>query len=352
MLGDLKKVIWAGMPGGVCNLQCQYCYTGARKGKQGQCLYSVEHMLKCFHQARFGGPIFFGGASGGETLFWNGIVDFTRGMLAQGHIVSYTTNMTMSKVIRSFCEFDPELRQRLQLDASLHYLELKREKLLPVFFENLRRIGQAGISYAIFICISDAYIPYLEEIHNVCKKETGILPVAGMVREYSYDGVHRTMTYSSDIDDLVHRTCDARQWDLQKRVYGQHRAEKCYAGALSFNLDLESGTYTKCWGKSKTIGVGERFLNHCPSLLQRAGAKLKLTISHHKGNIFDDPSTPIIFEPMGDCPFPDCVCASYLCWGLVPGFDVPTHSRVFFHRSAVSQTIWTQMDKKLMIDES
>ena len=76
----LSKVIWTGIPGTLCNLNCSYCYVGEKEGKKGEYLHSIDHMLKCFEPKRFGGPVFFEGTGSGETLLWDEIVPFTKGM--------------------------------------------------------------------------------------------------------------------------------------------------------------------------------------------------------------------------------------------------------------------------------
>jgi len=356
-----SKVIWSSIPGNICNLNCSYCYVGQKKGvkgktlyPKGKTLYSTEYILKCFKPERFGGPIFFGGASAGETLLWDGIEEFTKGMLSYGHIVSYTTNMTYTPVIEKFCDYPANLRSRLELDASLHYLELKRSKKLDVFFDNLRTLKSAGISIAIFLCIVDKYLPYLREISELCKKEIELLPIAGMLREYGKNGAKTIYNYNPKIDKLVRETCDVRQWELQKRIYSHKRNEFCHAGEYSLNLSLENGNYTKCWGNS---GINKNW-QKLP-LIFRIKNQLKVPIVSNIlnrifklprpliGNLFQNPNKLIKFEPIGNCPFNDCICASYLCWGLIPELDVETHSKIFFTRSTVSDEVWEFMDSKV-----
>ncbi|MEW6378196.1 MAG: radical SAM protein [bacterium] len=341
-----SKIVWAGIPGSICNLDCAYCYVGSHKGKKGEFAYPVDHMIRCFEPARFGGPIFFGAASSGETLLWEGIIDFTHGMLSHGHVVSYTTNMTLTPVIRKFCDFPPDLRSRLELDASLHYLELKQKKALDIYFDNLRMLKSAGISIALFLCISDAYLPYLREISERCREEIGLLPVAGMTRRYDKQGAITSGSYSPEKDALVKETCDFRQWELQKRIYGQKRTEICHAGEYSINVDLGSGSYSKCWGNSGWPGWWWKWLSPF-QVYDQAMRKLRNGQGWATGNIFADPESPIRFEPIGTCPFRDCVCASYLCWGLIPELAVDTHSRSFFTRDSVSQEVWNFMDSRV-----
>lgn len=315
------KIVWAHIPETRCNLNCDYCYVGQKGNKKITLPYSVDYILKCLAPKRFGGPIFFGGVAPGETLLWEDIVDFTYGMLSYGHIVSYTTNMTVTPVIKKFCDFPRELRVNLELDASFHYLELKKKNLLNVYFENLRMLKRSGISYAIFLVISDIYIPYLREISELCKKEIGILPIAGMLRDYDYRGGRVIKHYSPEEEKLIEETCDMRQWHLQKKLYGKEMGF-CHAGEYSLSLNMMNGNYNKCW------------------------------IAEGMGNLFKNPNEPIKFEPIGFCPFNDCICASWQCFGLIPELNtiVPTHPNVYFTKSSVSKEVWDFMDHKMVTE--
>jgi hypothetical protein len=234
-------------------------------------------------------------------------------------------------------------------------MELKERNLLDTYFENLRMLKSAGISFAIFICISDTYIPYLREISELCLKEIGTLPIAGMTRRYEKNGAQTEGRYTPDIDNLVKETCDVRQWELQKSIYGKKRTEFCHAGEYSLNLSLESGDYTKCWGSNGTAkgwqrllnGNNNKFLKKVPFYNKLINKVITKDSTQIMGNIFKDPNSPIKFEPIGRCPFYDCVCASYLCWGLIPELDIETHSKTFFTKDSVSKEIWDSMDYKM-----
>lgn len=312
-----EKIVWALIPTTQCNFNCSYCYNKGRRKEEGKFIYSVEHMLECLKPERFGGPVFFGAVSVGETFLWKDIVQFTEGMLSMGHIVSYTSNGTITSVIKQFCNYPAKLRSGLEIDLSFHYFELKRTKQLDLYFENIKMLKSAGISFAIFLVAADDYLPYLREISELCQEKAGVLPIIGMERDYNHRGGKNVKKYTPEIEKLLEETCNTNQWHIQKQLYGKQRKEFCLAGYNSINMNLGNGNYTKCWGVDRS------------------------------GNLFKDPNSKIKFEPIGFCPFYDCVCASYQCWGLIPELDLPTHSKTFFTRSSVSERVWIFMDYKM-----
>jgi MoaA/NifB/PqqE/SkfB family radical SAM enzyme len=350
----LTKAVFSGVPGTVCNLNCSYCYVGENKGQKGTYAYPVEHMLKCFEPERFGGPVYFEGTGGGETLLWSQIVDFTEGMLSYGHVVAYTTNMTIAPVIEKFCDFHKNLRDRLVLGVSLHYLELKRKKLLDTFLANLSMLKSAGISFFIAICISDDYLGHLREIRDLFENEIGLLPQANMMRDYNRGGAKTAVEYSANVNHLVEETCDVRPWKLQKHIFGHRRTEFCHAGEYSISLDLGTGDYTKCWGNSglgknwrKLLARKSELVRKVPLVNNRVTNRIFGEPSQIMGNLFKDPNEPVRFEPIGKCPFYDCVCAAYQCFGLIPELNVETFSRTYFTREFVSKEAWDLMDSKI-----
>jgi len=196
-------------------------------------------------------------------------------------------------------------------------MSLKGQKKLDLYFKNIRMLQSAGISFAIFIVANDDYIPYLREISKLCQKKVGILPVIGMEREYNRMGGKNIKKYTPETIKLLQETCNMNQWKIQQKLYGRERKEFCFAGYHSINLNLGNGNYTKCWGTDKS------------------------------GNLFKNPNSKIKFEPIGLCPFYDCVCASYQCWGLIPELKIPTHSEIYFTKSSVSEKIWDFMDYRM-----
>ena len=356
MTKRLSKVVWAALPGSLCNLNCSYCYVGDKKGDLGEYVYPVKHMLKCFDPKRFGGPISFEGTGVGETLLWPEIVDFTQGMLLHGHVVTYNTNLTITPVIEKFCNLNKELRSRLVLAVSLHYLELKRKKLLDKFLANLRMLKSAEISFSMGICISDSIIPHLQEINELFKKEIGLLPLAQMIRTYDRNGGKIARAYSHAADKLVKETCDVRAWNLEKFIFGSKRNEFCLAGESSIDLHLGTGDYAKCWGSN---GLGKKWREivlekNESKLLKKIPLVKSVTYKLFKeprlflGNMFKNPNEPIKFGPIGECPFYDCVCAEFQCWGLIPELNVGTFSGTYLTKGFVSNEAWDLMDSKIV----
>lgn len=249
------------VPGNICNLRCNYCYIS-------QCVdsdhmmkpvfnYSLEHMLKAFSPKRIGicDIIIIGS---GETLIPDEVVPFVHGLLDQGHYVEVVTNLTLDKRIDELLDIDDKNKlHRLLVKGSIHYLELKRRNLLPNFFNNMNKIAKAGASTYPFLVLCNDYMPYLEEIRELCLKNIGDLPQLSPC--IAYDEENKTLlrngVYHTDplcdeymvkkIDSLF----DSRIFDVcvemlkydPKKVF-------CYAGKYGFGVGMGAGTLIKCHG--------------------------------------------------------------------------------------------------------
>lgn len=167
------------IPTTVCNLKCGYCYVIQREQntmKVPELDYSPEIIGKALTKERLGGACFFSICGAGETFVPDYLIDIVYQLLKNGHYVNITTNGTLTKKMKRLSEIPVEWLDRLQIAFSFHYLELVRLNLLDSFFENIRYVKSLGCSYLVQLNLYDDYIPVLEDIKALCKKEIGAYP--------------------------------------------------------------------------------------------------------------------------------------------------------------------------------
>ena len=84
-------------------------------------------------------------------------------------------------------QFQPEFLKRLFFKFSFHYLELKRLGWMERFFENVKRVRDAGVSFTVEITPSDELVPYIDEIKQVCMEHLGTychITIARSIKRY------------------------------------------------------------------------------------------------------------------------------------------------------------------------
>ena len=182
----LKRFIECGLPVETCNLKCSYCYITQHRKWNAKLpdLSLCESKIKdALNPKRMGGTCLVNICAGGETLIAPELPSIVKSILEDGHFVMLVTNGTLTERMRAFCEFPDEMRARLFFKISFHYLELLRVNKLETFFENIRMIQDAGLSFTVEITPDDIYIPYIPEIKDVCMKNLGVLPHVTIPRD-------------------------------------------------------------------------------------------------------------------------------------------------------------------------
>jgi hypothetical protein len=248
---------------------------------------------------------------GGETLIVRDIVDVTRELLGQGHYVALTTNGTVTARFDEIAKFPRELSKRLQITFSLHYTELLRCGFVDVFFGNIKKVSDIGCSFSIRLNVCDEYLPYLEEIKQLCILKTGALPHALPSVDFTnQDALKRLTTLSDKEYREVGRSFRSTQFDFKNSILFVKQKKFCYAGDWFFYVDLATGWIRKCYSEE---------------LLQ---------------NIYSDVHLPIRFEAIGNyCNSPYCEgCCFILPFGLMPALKTPTALQLFERAEAKSHT--------------
>jgi hypothetical protein len=301
----ITKYIHAIQPGTICNLNCSYCYVPDLK-KDGRVTpvkfnYHLERIAKAISQKRLGGIALITFVGGGETFLTQESVDLLRLFLEEGHIVNAVSNLTYTPMLEKIMQFPEDLRKRLQFSASFHYLELKKRNLIDTYFENMKKLEDAGICSYINLTICEEYIPYLEEINNLCLEKTGRHPFV----LYGQDASKNWERYSFFTTEFINKI--AKLYDCQHLILenensvGIKRKEFCYMGDWGFIYNTETGMISACFD------------------------------SPAEQNIIENIDKPINFEAVGVCCSKYCgMGARFLGLGVIPTLkQYPSYHQLF-----------------------
>lgn len=285
-----------------CNLSCDYCYIRQTHGNKGLVIKSIQTDLdtfrKAFSPSRWGGHMFISICGFGETMVSPYLFDIVSILLELGHIVSITTNGTVTKNINRFCSLSLDMRKRLMFQMSFHYLELKKNNLLDEYVNNFKKLRSNNISAIVKINVSDSYIPYIDEIKMFCNENFGGIPAAYPCRDDTCWGKIKYLTKLSDRDyyDAGLRF-ESLSWPFMFKYLKRRQRHFCYGGLWSALLNLDTGELRQCYFSSKPFY-----------------------------NIYDNVNEPILFSPVGyNCKHPFCVNADFfLGMGVVPTIKCET----------------------------
>ena len=301
MSDKIKKFIECLVPVTACNLKCHYCYViqgKYRYEEMPEWKYSPEYIVSALTKKRFGGTCFFNICGAGETLLPKEIIKVIEGLLKEGHYVNITTNGTLSKRIDELLKIDNCYFERLSMSFSLHYIELKNKNLFDCFFNNILKVKEAGISYLVQFNMCDDYIPYLEDMKNICLEKLGVLPQVALTRDVMKEEVAIYSKYSDEEYYNLGKQFNSPLWDFTNKNFKVKRKEFCYAGDWAFRLNIVTGDVKRCY---------------CENYSQ---------------NIYENIDKQIKYLPIGTgCKSQYCINSShFLSLGLIPSLDTPTYA--------------------------
>lgn len=284
-----------------CNFTCSYCYVSQNHENTGMVpdlKYDIPTISKALAPERWGGKLLINICGSGETLIPDYIVPLCSELLDLGHVVTITTNGTLSKRIDQFINFNNDVVERLHFTMSLHYLELKSRGLLSVFSNNYKKLRNKGISVTIKFNYSDVYEDYIDEIKEYCIQNFGANPQVAVTRDDSKRPHYVLLTnHSSEDYYKLGSNFNSPLWDFTFNNFNKKVKKFCYAGHWSFRLNLVSGTLSKCYANNVDFY-----------------------------NVFDDPSAPIPYKAVGRCNMAYCVNADlFHGFGVVPSIKAPTY---------------------------
>lgn len=248
-MNKLVRFINCTIPVTTCNLRCGYCFvTQSRQySKPLEAFpYSPRHIANAISFKRMGGACLINLCGLGETLLPPEVIELTHLLLEQGHYVAIVTNGTISKRFNELCSIPQDLLKRLFIKFSLHYLELKRLNLLDAFFENINLIRANNVSFSLELVASENYIPYLDEIKELCIEKVGAYCHVLESRNAAYADLPRLSEGSLLEHIKVWSSFNSPLFNFQQELWGIKQNGFCYAGDYSADLDLWSGNLRQC----------------------------------------------------------------------------------------------------------
>ena len=318
-MDKLKRFLDCYISTETCNLRCHYCYI-AQKRKFNNKLAEFKHSPQTIRRAlsveRLGGKCLINLCAGGETLLAEDVLYIIKELLEEGHYVMVVTNGTLTKRFDQIITFDKKLLKRLFFKFSFHYLELKRINMMNEYFQNIKKVQEAGCSFTVEMTPSDEVIDQIDDIKDICMKNLGTLCHITIARDDRTKGIEVLSKYSLNDYKKIWKTFDSSFFNFKSSIFNVKRKEFCYAGDWSAYINLVSGDMTQCY----------------------CGKKLD--------NIYDNIEKPLNFEAIGRCSLPHCYNGhAFLAIGDIPNLETPTYGELREHRTADKDTAnWLQND--------
>ena len=326
-MDKIKRFFECLIPVTACNLKCSYCYViqrNNRQGKMAELKYSPEQIGKALSQERLGGICYFSICGAGETTLQTNLEDIVYNILSQGHYVNITTNGTVTKRLKDIIEKAGSFVARLHFAFSFHYLELKRLNMVEVFFRNIQMVKRAGASVMVQFNMCDEYVPYLEEMKQLCIKNTGAMPQIAATRkeDKGLKKIELLTDYSEEEYKRFGKDFDSPLFDFTMKNFNAKRKEFCYAGDWAAILDLSTGIMRRCYS------------------------------SYIYQDIFKNPKEKIRFLAIGNCcGSPFCMNSShFMSLGVIPEIETPSYAslRNRYDAKWYSQVMHSFLSSKLI----
>jgi len=313
-MGGIKRYIETFIATEACNFRCHYCYITQKRLFNNKVLklqHSPQFIRKALSQERLGGTCLINLCAGGETLISRDIILLTKEFLEEGHFVSIVTNGVLSKRFDEICGFEKEPLQRLFFKFSFHYMELQRLNLMDDFFENIKKIRNAGCSFALELTPSDEAIPFIDEIKKTCMERLGALCHCTIARNDNDEKISHLSKHLFDEYKKIWNVFNSAQFDFKTNIFYEKRKEFCYAGDWSFCVNLLDGNYRQCYSEQEL------------------------------GNAYESIDKPLKFAPVGTaCSLPHCYNGhAFLSLGVIPEMKTPTYAELR-NRECLNGTSW------------
>ncbi len=322
-MDHIKKILLFRIPVSICNFRCHYCYIGQRpvhfQGIHPEMRVNPEEFGKAFSVDRMGGTCYGNFCADGETLLTKDLDKYVKSFCIQGHYGEVVTNLSVTKALDRFLEWDKDLLRRLEFKCSFHYLWLKEHDLLDVFAKNVNKIWKAGASANVEITPSDELIPYIDEVKAFSMKHFGALPHLTIARDDRTENIDYLTKLSMEEYDSYWSQFSSGFWQFKKSIFGKRQKGFCHAGAWSYYIDMSTGDATPCYFSTKFFNFYDKI----------------------GGGYF-----PLMENPVGKCPLSHCYNGhALLTLGLIPN-EYSTRYGDIRDREKTDGSHWLQPELK------
>lgn len=316
---EIKRLILGIIPNQKCNLKCEYCYISQADAwkEPGRLRYSAEYIAKCLSKKRLGGTALINLTGNGETMLQADVIPLTRELLREGHFVEIVTNGTITKHINEILKFPDELLSHLFFKISFHYKELKKRKMLELFFDNVNAIKSSAASFTLELMAYDEIEQDIVDIKKICLDKVGAVCQATIGRNDKRKDKALLSEHTVDEFSAIWKSLDSPMTQFKLDTIGKKRKEFCYAGDWSLFVDMYTGESQPCYWQP------------------------------YNQNIFANPEKPIKFCPVGHtCTQPYCTNAhAHMTWGLIPQLDTPYYADMR-NRKCLDGSEWLKSECK------
>ena len=254
----VNRILLFRIPLSICNFRCQYCYISQRpvhfQGTIPEMRLTPEEFGKAVSAKRMNGFCYANFCADGETLLTKDIDLYVKCFCEQGHFAEVVTNLSITKEIDRFLEWDEALLNHLEFKCSFHYLWLKEHDLLERFADNVKKIWAAGASASIEITPSDELIPFIDEVKEFSIAHFGALPHLTIARDDRTKSIDYPTKLTPQEYEATWSQFDSGLWRFKRSIFGVKQSELCFAGAWSYYVDMATGNAKPCY-------LGETFFN-------------------------------------------------------------------------------------------
>lgn len=304
MSDKMKRLLNCIVPVTACNFKCHYCYIGQTdgfKGEVGALPYSLDYIAHALRPERIGEHCHFNLCGSGETLIAPYVIELVDRLTRMEHYCTIVTNGVLTHRFEELCSLPKECLSHVFVKFSFHYLELERQNLFSRFWENVKRVKQAGCAFSLELTVNDESIPHIPEIQRCCMENVGAACHVIESRDNRTEDFSRLTGLPVEEHQKNWNQFESPLFKFQQKVWGQKRREFCYAGDWVTSFYLQSGDVYTCFA---------------------GGEKL--------GNLYDAPEEVFPFVAVGEnCPWAHCYAAYVLLTsGAIPHFPAPSYAQV------------------------